>query len=157
MSKNAPMKVDFTHTMFVGLFSEEWNAKQQVASLNRLSQSEEGDPDLPLWDFIVIGYDREVSEFLIAIYSPRALGYGLSKKNPDDVQEAYFCVLDNYIYDLDEPINIARLEDDFGEDHEEHCKKPLSEIFDAWVSRNQKYVIENNLESEVAVSKKRVM
>lgn len=156
MSKNTPMKVEFTNTMFVGLFSEEWNAKQQVASLNRLSQSEEGNPDLPLWDFIVIGYDREVSEFLIAIYSPRALGYGLSKKNPDDVQEAYFCVLDNYIYDLDEPINIARLEEDFGKGHEDHCTKPLSEIFDAWLARNQKLTLEQNIEHPTVSSKRKI-
>lgn len=152
MTKTAPMKMEFTHTMFAGLFSEQWNAKQQVTSLNRLSNSPAGDPNLPMWDFIVIGYDREVSEFLVVIYSPRGLGRALNGKSPEDVQEAYFCVLDNYIYHLDEPLNLARLEDDFGEDHENHCPQPLNEIFDAWVARNQKYTIEKSLKNQIHVS-----
>lgn len=150
------MKVDFTHTMFAGLFSEKWNAKQQVASLNRLTQSEVGNPNLPMWDCITIGYDREVSEFLMVIYSPRGLGRALSEKEPEDVQEAYFCVLDNYIYDLDEPLNWKRLEDDFGEDHEDYCTKPLSEIFDAWVARNQKFTLEQNIDHRTVSSKRKI-
>jgi len=148
MSKNTPMKIEFSNTMFAGLFSEEWNAKQQVASLNRLSQSVAGNPDLPMWDYISIGYDREVSEFLIVIYSPRGLGRTLSKKEPKDVKEAYFCVLDNYIYDLDEPLNLKRLEDDFGEDHSDHVSQPLSEIFDSWCALNQKRTLEKNLKNQ---------
>lgn len=156
MTKTAPMIMEFTHTMFPGLFGEYWNAEQQVASLNRLSQSHSGNPDLPMWDCIVIGYDREVSDFLIVIYSPRGLGRTLNKKEPEDVQEAYFCVLDNYIYSLDEPINLTRLEDDFGEEHATYCSKPLHEIFDEWVARNQKITLEQNIEHP-SISSKRKM
>lgn len=148
MTHTTPLKMEFTNTMFAGLFSEEWNADQQVASLNRLSESASGNLNLPIWDFITIGYDREVSEFLIVIYSPRGLGRHLSKKEPEDVEHAYFCLLDNYIYKLDEPLTLARLEEDFGEDHEDHCQKPLNEIFNAWVTRNQKNTLEKVLKNQ---------
>lgn len=157
MSKHTPMTIEFAHTMFAGLFSEEWNVQQQVASLNRLSQSPFGNPDLPMWDFIVIGYEHDIEEYLAVIYSPQNLGRVLDRHNSEDVQEAYFCVLDNYIYNLEEkPINITRLEHDFGMSHKIYCSTPLSEIFDAWVARNQKITLEQNIEHNPIASTRKI-
>lgn len=146
--------MEFTNPMFPGLFSDPWNAGQQVESLKRVTQFAAGDPNLEVWDYIVIGYDQEMSEFLAVIYSPRSLGRTLNKKNVNDVQEAYFCLLDNYIYDLEEePLSLQRLEDDFGEDHAQYSSQPLSEIFDSWVARNQKMALEQNIKPTAASSK----
>lgn len=141
------LKIEFTQTMYPKLFSNSDDIQQHVDVLNRITRSHPGDAGLALWDYISIGYDHATDNILGVVYSPRALGRDFSD-TPEDIQEAYFCVFDNYVFGTD-ALTLERLEEDFGEEHDNYCSQPLSDLFDAWMARNQKRTLEQNIEQNI--------
>lgn len=150
------LKIEFTQTMHPYLFENSDSIQQHVDALNRLTRSTTGDAQLALWEYISIGYDPATGNVLGVVYSPRAFGRNFNfHDTPNDVHEAYFCVFDNYVYNVD-ALTLERLQDDFGEEHDNYCSQPLSDLFDAWVARNQKITLEQNIEL-ASISSKRKM
>lgn len=154
MTKTTPIKIEFTQTMHPYLFENSDSIQQHVDALNRITHAATGDTQLALWDYISLGYDHATDNVLGLIYSPRALGRNFND-TPNDVHEAYFCVFDNYVYNVD-VLTLERLQDDFGEEHDNYCSQPLSDLFDAWVARNQKMTLQQNVEPSTVSSKRKL-
>lgn len=151
----SPVKIQFTQTMYPYLFENSDTIQYQVDALNCITHSSTGNnTDLALWDYISIGYNHTTDHVLGVIYSPQALGRDFGD-TPNDIHEAYFCVFDNYVYNID-ALTLERLEDDFGEEHGNYCDQSLSDLFDAWVARNQKLKLEQNIEHNSVASKRKI-
>jgi len=148
------LKIEFTQTMYPYMFENGDGVERHVDALNRLTASNTGDPQLALWDYISLGYDHSNDHVLGVIYSPRALGRDF-RDTPNDIHEAYFCVFDNYVYNVD-VLTLERLQDDFGEEHDNYCDQSLSDLFDAWVARNQKMTLQKNIDPSTVSSKRKL-